>query len=625
MTFNRQHRARTWTRLRSLIPAVLFFSLAACSTSPSARDGDTFGTRPDEAAAAGATGPNTRLVLPGLLTAKSAYDQLLRLPANTPAEEREKLFDAYDEGVEAAGRRLLRKMSMPQLVDPLYVRAAEDKTKVYRLNFDRTGRGDPYWEAAYFTEVRFAADVTQNRGSDPQTSDGLGVPVVLMREYTEEAGQNNPTLPLNGIHQPATVILEFSGKTDAQGVEDVAVRLYDSRGIETVQIGGRRYKPAEDLSAAIALSMRAHFWFRFAWKGFFNPRDQVKDQGLYAIQRYDPHRIPIVFVHGLRSDPHIWKNAMNAILADRELAKRYQIWYYLYPTGLPITSAAAEFRKSLYTTREHFDSEGDDPGFNQTLLVGHSMGGLLARLQSTESGMDFWYSNFKKPPGHLGLWRTDEKLLEKALIFEPVHFVARNVYIATPHRGSKMATWTLVDWMLSFVRRPQGLVNIATNMLTMNTDALQPELANFKRMGTTGVDSLSPDYPFFAALDEKSITVPYHSIMASLTGKSNMKSTDGVVPYSSSHLAGAESELVIPGWHGCVERDETVLEIIRIMRLHAGMPPPPPVPEPETKPNEGVKPVTPETHVMAISVSDTPQEKPAPPKRKPRSARIYKR
>ncbi|NQX01864.1 hypothetical protein HQ447_14505, partial [bacterium] len=45
-------------------------------------------------------------------------------------------------------------------------------------------------------------------------------------------------------------------------------------------------------------------------------------------------------------------------------------------------------------------------------------------------------------------------------------------------------------------------------------------------------------------------------------------SSDGVVPYSSSHLASAESELIVPGPHGSYGKPETIVELERILQLH---------------------------------------------------------
>jgi hypothetical protein len=40
------------------------------------------------------------------------------------------------------------------------------------------------------------------------------------------------------------------------------------------------------------------------------------------------------------------------------------------------------------------------------------------------------------------------------------------------------------------------------------------------------------------------------------------------VPYWSSHLASAQSELIVPGPHGSYELPETIDELRRILKLH---------------------------------------------------------
>ena len=44
--------------------------------------------------------------------------------------------------------------------------------------------------------------------------------------------------------------------------------------------------------------------------------------------------------------------------------------------------------------------------------------------------------------------------------------------------------------------------------------------------------------------------------------------SDGIVPYSSSHLEKAVSEKIIKGNHSVHEEAETLLELRRILRLH---------------------------------------------------------
>jgi hypothetical protein len=61
----------------------------------------------------------------------------------------------------------------------------------------------------------------------------------------------------------------------------------------------------------------------------------------------------------------------------------------------------------------------------------------------------------------------------------------------------------------------------------------------------------------------------YHSIIGNITRHQEPdKMTDGIVPYSSSHLSGAISEKVIQGGHSIQEQPEAILELRRILKQH---------------------------------------------------------
>jgi hypothetical protein len=68
-------------------------------------------------------------------------------------------------------------------------------------------------------------------------------------------------------------------------------------------------------------------------------------------------------------------------------------------------------------------------------------------------------------------------------------------------------------------------------------------------------------------LDTLPITAPYHSIIGDRGRGDSPNSSDGVVPYWSSHLEGARSELIVPGPHGSYALPQTVAELKRILRL----------------------------------------------------------
>ena len=99
------------------------------------------------------------------------------------------------------------------------------------------------------------------------------------------------------------------------------------------------------------------------------------------------------------------------------------------------------------------------------------------------------------------------------------------------------------------------------------TGAIQAFSGGAKRLPNS-IYSLSPKNPTLRALDTVPITVPYHSIIGDRGRHDSPKSSDGVVPYWSSHLDGAVSECIVPGSHPCCELPQTIAEVDRILLLN---------------------------------------------------------
>jgi hypothetical protein len=84
----------------------------------------------------------------------------------------------------------------------------------------------------------------------------------------------------------------------------------------------------------------------------------------------------------------------------------------------------------------------------------------------------------------------------------------------------------------------------------------------------TGINGLSPRSPLLRGLDTLAIHAPYHTIVGDRGKGDTPNSSDGVVAYWSSHLTGAQSELIVPGPHGSYALPQTVSELKRILRLN---------------------------------------------------------
>ena len=131
---------------------------------------------------------------------------------------------------------------------------------------------------------------------------------------------------------------------------------------------------------------------------------------------------------------------------------QYQFWTFGYSTGDPIPYSACLLRRSLEDARRRFDPAKTDPSFDRMVLVGHSMGGLLAKMMVVESGTRLWSEVSDRPFDELVGEPDDRNVFGQALLVKPLPEVRRVVFIATPHRGSKLSR----GWLQSLGARLVG-------------------------------------------------------------------------------------------------------------------------------------------------------------------------
>ena len=101
------------------------------------------------------------------------------------------------------------------------------------------------------------------------------------------------------------------------------------------------------------------------------------------------------------------------------------------------------------------------------VLVGHSMGGVIARLMISSSGdhlVDTLLATAQMTPAQRELLRTKGA---PVLTFLPEPEVSRVVFIATPHRGTDVAGTRLGRWIGRLVRLPRPCWKTSPPLPTM--------------------------------------------------------------------------------------------------------------------------------------------------------------
>jgi len=295
------------------------------------------------------------------------------------------------------------------------------------------------------------------------------------------------------------------------------------------------------------------------------PADQV-----LFLHPYRPGRIPVVLVHGTASSTGRWAELVNELEADRSISERYQLWLYRYDSGNPIGFSGGIFRQALSETLAELDPDRRDPALQQMVVIGHSQGGLLTKLTVVDSADRFWSQLSRKPFDQMDLEPQERDVLGRSAFFEPLPFVKRVVFIATPHRGSYLTLQRLGRWAASLVEVPNGLSQLTFDFVTRNKEDL---LMRSLDRPTTAIDNMTPRNPFLRTLLALPIadSVHAHSIIAVEGDGPAEAGADGVVQYKSAFLENVESTLVVHSSHSCQGNFATIEEVRRILREHAGL------------------------------------------------------
>ncbi|MFN8640349.1 MAG: hypothetical protein U0802_01290 [Candidatus Binatia bacterium] len=130
---------------------------------------------------------------------------------------------------------------------------------------------------------------------------------------------------------------------------------------------------------------------------------------------------------------------LNVLSNTRRLRDRFQYWFFFYDSSNAIPFSGMRLRQTLSKVVERLDPSGSDPALREMVVVGHSQGGLLTRLTGMTSGDRFWEIISARPIDELVVSDATRDLLRQAFFFEPLPFVRRLIFIATPHRGTRAA------------------------------------------------------------------------------------------------------------------------------------------------------------------------------------------
>ena len=414
--------------------------------------------------------------------------------------------------------------------------------------------------------------------------DGFGSEFVVVLPKKQRHEENQYILdPLSyqfntgsnpNIHAPrylaSTITIEPEKSTSLQSLlnnSPMVVKIHDPYRYDRISIEHSTYPLAANFSVPYGLWLAQNNLGKSAYLSLIDRDKNIVMPHLYMLEPFNPNKKVIVLIHGLASSPEAWVRLTNDIMSDPVLREHYQVWQIFYSTNMPIIESRFQIYALLKQSFALVDPKA--PAYSDAVLIGHSMGGIIARLLVSNQNLStaaFKIYNSRSLLAH----KTDPVILDRFNI-QPIPNFNRAIFLSSPNKGTAFADL----WFTKMARR---IIRVPSVFMGAIGDTLEGDLnvkGTIKQLNQSIIQNGPSDLSYkskFIALT-KNVNPPkgfiFHSIIGNDT-KSNdpQKITDGIVPYSSAHLDGAASEKIIHGGHSIQETPEAVLELRRILRLH---------------------------------------------------------
>jgi hypothetical protein len=417
-----------------------------------------------------------------------------------------------------------------------------------------------------------AADVEVRGLRNRYRTPGIGAALAASIEpiTTDTSNQSMRIPPRLKIPVTGFLRLEDPRSALASGKLRGELEFYTPDSARSLKIGEVEVPIEYETTSALALTLEGAPVWDFEIAGFRSGDFAIGGanlrEGLFMMHPHKAGRIPIVLVHGTASSPARWAELVNELENDPRFWEDYEIWLFMYNTGNPIAYSAMLLRDVLIKVVKELDPDDKDTGLKRMVIMGHSQGGLLTKMTVIDSGMHLW--PFSVPPEELDVAVETREFLVRGLILKPLPFVRRVVFIATPHRGSYQALGILGSLGSWLVNLPGRFTKLSIDFLTLQRKGLF--LGPMSGIPTS-IDNMNPNNRFIVGLSAIPIApgVIAHSIVGVQGDGPPAEGGDGVVKYSSAHIAGVESEKIVHSGHSMQGNPETIQEVKRILIEHA--------------------------------------------------------
>ena len=473
---------------------------------------------------------------------QSASDVLKRHPGNATATR------DYNFGVSRIFQ-IIQHAKIDPWSKPLTVPGHHGE---YTLTYKPDPR--PEWNPAlYDFTPADEFDVGGKYVKEHTTRDGIGALIVAV-EREENKNARGGAAP-SRIYRTVSVIAQFQGRR-------CVLEFFDPLDQETVSFYGRTVPLAADFTVPLAVMLQQTEPAKHELSLVLNPEKYAQTARIERLQPFNPNKTVVLVIHSLKDSQATWTPMINKLRGDPVIRKHYQFWFYSYPSGYPFPYSAAILRRELDEVEKQF------PHLKPMVVIGHSMGGRISRLLLTDSGDKMCKEIFGRSFDEVPLSPHVREYFRQELFFKHRPEIGRVIFIAAPLRGSNMAAGLLSSLANMLIHESTSSSQASEEMLRA-TNTMEPELRPMRRANS--VDSLSPKSRFLHAMNDIPITpgVAYNTIIGDRGRGDSPNSSDGVVPYWSSHMKGAQSEDIVPSDHSAHQNPQAIEDVLRILKRYA--------------------------------------------------------
>ena len=153
------------------------------------------------------------------------------------------------------------------------------------------------------------------------------------------------------VHVGVIILLQALAEVHPVRLQEAQVGSADSDALQLTDLDADTFSPAQGRN------------------GYWSPDEFFAEVGanIYELEKFDPAKTPILFVHGAAGTPQDWRYFVAHV--DRD---RYQAWFYYYPSGAPVAEAANVLYQRLQEIQARYRPL-------RLYITAHSLGGLVVR------------------------------------------------------------------------------------------------------------------------------------------------------------------------------------------------------------------------------------------------------